>query len=188
MAKYINGDGNIIHHPDLPASIATHPFACIGAGVESGESFFYLLLSTVPICWAGPSFSGGMKVSADGSVIKYKQNEATSQWDEYDNKTLSYGENVGLDCLDPDWANYDVYWFESNNIFLSACPDPIPVGSAPEVEPKAFILGYLAGQKARQLRYKLADTEDITDAELIDGVLYIRNANAKQLNDILEVT
>lgn len=58
------------------------------------------------------------------------------------------------------WTADTIYDTSTGELIMSAS-DPIPVGSAPEVEPKAFMLGYLTGQKARQLRRKLTNTEDI---------------------------
>ena len=42
------------------------------------------------------------------------------------------------------WANYDVC-YEDGTLYLAAS-DPIPVGSAPEVEPKSFMAGLRMGQ------------------------------------------
>ena len=57
------------------------------------------------------------------------------------------------------WSNSDVYYGEGEAIdeelrgtLYLAASDPIPVGSAPEVEPKSFMAGWRMGQFVRGTR------------------------------------
>lgn len=49
------------------------------------------------------------------------------------------------------WANHDVYSLNTGERVIEKS-DPIPVGSAPEVEPKSFMAGWRMGQFIRGMR------------------------------------
>lgn len=50
----------------------------------------------------------------------------------------------------PHWANYDI--LNNDGTLYLAASDPIPVGSAPELEPKSFMAGWRMGQFVRGMR------------------------------------
>lgn len=70
-------------------------------------------------------------------------------------------QNVQVSKIDADgnnvpvhnifWSNYDIPNEVDGGIYLAAS-DPIPVGSAPEVEPKSFMAGLRMGQFIRGMR------------------------------------
>ena len=51
--------------------------------------------------------------------------------------------------------------------------------------PAVSLAGYILGIQLRKMRG--AEADDITDAELVDGVLYIKNASASFNGNTLEV-
>jgi hypothetical protein len=53
------------------------------------------------------------------------------------------------------------------------------------IDPTSFMQGYIVGRRLARMRLKLLD--DNIDTELIDGILYIKNAKAILANGILEV-
>lgn len=49
------------------------------------------------------------------------------------------------------WSSSDIYSQDTGKLYLAAS-DPIPVGSAPDVEPKSFMAGWRMGQFIRGMR------------------------------------
>lgn len=67
---------------------------------------------------------------------------------------------------------------------VETASDPIPVGGEP-IDPTSFLQGWLVGIRLASMRGELLN--DDTEVELIDGILYIKNAKAILTNNVLEV-
>ena len=76
---------------------------------------------------------------------------------------------------------YKAEFTRENPIFMEVS-EPVPVTAR---NPAAMLMGFQLGTAIRRMRGKAAP--DITDAELVDGVLYIRNAVATLNQNVLEV-
>jgi hypothetical protein len=59
------------------------------------------------------------------------------------------GAGIGIKAEQAVWSNFNIYT-EDGTLYLAAS-DPIPVGSAPDIEPKTFMNGWDIGQFVRAM-------------------------------------
>lgn len=114
-------------------------------------------------------------------VLRHKYFLSGSSW-EYDGLYNTHaGDNMTYHPNQPlIWSSFDIL-NEEGTVFLAAS-SPVPVLS---IDHTAMVQGWIVGKRLAAMRGK--NPVDITDAVVVDGELYIINANA-MLNDVeLEV-
>ena len=108
-----------------------------------------------------------------------------TDWGEWMTHNNAGGFGLGAENPDEDdttliWCNHDVT-YPDGTVFMKAS-EPVPVEP---IDPTSFMQGWLIGKRLAAMRGELLN--DDTEVELIDGILYIKNAKAILTNGILEM-
>jgi hypothetical protein len=154
MANYLY---NGVEFPVLPKwDKATYPYAAIVHQTNNEDYKYYLFCSTHPFKYCVGTLRTWLYTDAPSNGLRYGTDYNGDEWvyeSVYEDET---GERICI-AYPVYWANHDIYYHASTNegtpgeLYLAAS-DPIPVGSAPEVEPKSFMAGWRMGQIVRAMR------------------------------------
>ena len=118
-----------------------YPYAAIGKWLEVYELF----LSTVPLKYRNSLLNDWyFDATEDGEMLVYQTTSDEMIWEEQDARTFSAGQSVYVSLCEPHWADYNVYYSTSGNLKLAAS-DPIPVVTAPTLDPLWLYMGWKAG-------------------------------------------
>ena len=131
-----------IHTVYTPELQETHPFAYIE---HYALGLYSLYVASQQAIYNPKTYIAvPPRVEGFGNCIKFQYApEYDETWklkdEKYDGSIFLDDDNTLL------WCNTPVYNVTDGTLYLAAS-DPIPVGSAPEVEPKSFMAGWRMGQ------------------------------------------
>lgn len=179
MGKYLYNSVELPVLPEWDKKTYPYAVMTYEANYSPSSTLYgvYLFLSTVPLEYhigtKAVIDSSCLYSRTDGSMLIFScgnetfnnsdctKFEVSNAKDFGTGKAHSFTTNYYKDLL---WANYDIRDYDNGGVLLPASypidPEtgeeihdyglnPIPVGSAPEVEPKSLMLGWLVGQKVR---------------------------------------